>query len=168
MKSLVSPLAVSIERFLRFKRAVGCQYRDEERQLKVLDRFFASCLSSEDAVITDAIVRAYLSNSPSNSAHRLTVLRQLCRFIALEDPRTVIPPPRFLGICRRPFIPRILTAEEGKAFLRACFHRPPGRCSPLSGMVHGTALALLYLTGMRVGEVLSLNREDCYFPRNKS
>ena len=160
MKSLVSPLASQIERFLRFKRAVGCRYRDEERQLGVLDRFLASCLTPEDAVITEAIVRAYVTNSESNGAHRLTIIRQLCRFIALEEPRTVIPPPRFLGICRRPFIPRILTAEEGRAFLRACLHRSPGRCSPLSGMVHGTALALLYLTGMRVGEALSLNLED--------
>lgn len=163
MKRFVSPLASQIERFLRFKRAVGCRYRDEERQLRDLDRFLATCISSEDPVITEKIVRAYVTNNSSNSAHRLTIIRQLCRFIAMEEPRTAIPPPCFLDICRKPFVPRILTAEEGKAFLRACLHLPPGRCSPLSGMVHGTVLALLYLTGMRVGEALSLNLEDIDF-----
>jgi len=156
MKPLVSPIASQIERFLQFKRAVGCRYRDEERQLEVLDRFLASRLPSDDPIITDSIIRAYVKRS----SHRLTILRQLCRFIALEEPRTVIPPPHFLGISSRPFVPRILTREEGGAFLHACLDLPSGRCSPLRGMVHGTALALLFLTGMRVGEALSLNLED--------
>ena len=99
MKPLVSPIASQIERFLQFKRAVGCRYRDEERQLGVLDRFLLPRLPSEDPVITDSIIRAYVKRS----SHRLMILRQLCRFIALEEPRTVIPPPHFLGISRRPF-----------------------------------------------------------------
>jgi integrase/recombinase XerD len=156
MKPLVSPIASQIERFLQFKRALGCRYQDEERQLEVLDRFLASRLPSEDPVITDSIIRAYVKRG----SHRLTILRQFCRFIALEEPRTFIPPPHFLGISRRPFVPRILTREEGRAFLKACLDLPSGRCSPLRGMVHGTVLALLYLTGMRVGEALSLNIED--------
>ena len=156
MKPLVSPIASQIERFIQFKRALGCRFRDEERQLGVLDRFLAFRLPSEDPIITDSIIRAYVKRS----SHRLTILRQLCRFIALEEPRTVIPPPHFLGISRRPFVPRILTREEGRAFLKACLDLPSGRCSPLRGMVHGTALALLYLTGMRVGEALSFNLED--------
>jgi len=160
MTPFISPLAPQIERFLHFKRAVGCRYRDEERELGVLDRFLASRLTSEDPVITDAIVRAYVTSTGSNAEHHLTILRQLCRFVALEEPRTAIPPRHFLGIRRRPFLPRVLTREEGRAFLRACLHLSPGRCSPLRGMVHGTALALLYLTGMRVGEALSLNLED--------
>jgi len=156
MKPLVSPISSQIERFLQFKRALGCRYRDEEQLLGVLDRLLVSCLPSEDPVITDPIIRAYVKRS----SHRLTILRQLCRFIALEEPRTVIPPPHFLGISRRQFVPRILTREEGRAFLKACLNLPPGRCSPLRGMIHGTALALLYLTGMRIGEALSLNIED--------
>ena len=160
MKLLISPIASQIERFLQFKRALGYRYRDEERQLEVLDRFLASRLPSEDPVITDSIIRSYVKRS----SHRLTILRQLCRFIALEEPRTVIPSPHFLGISRRPFVPRILTRQEGRAFLRASIDLPSGRCSPLRGMVHGTALALLYLTGMRVGEALSLNLEDIDLP----
>jgi integrase len=157
MKPLVSPIASQIERFLQFKRAVGCHYRDEERQLEVLDRFLASRLPSGDPVITDSIIRSYVKRS----SHRLTILRQLCRFIALEEPRTFIPPPHFLGISRRPFVPRILTREEGRAFLKACLDLPSGRCSPLRGMVHGTALALLYLTGMRGGGGIVLEPRRC-------
>lgn len=164
IKPFVSPLASQIVRFLQFKRAAGYRYREEERELRVLDWFLASQLGARDAVITDEVIRAYLSRSRINSEttreHRLSLLRQLCCFIALEEPRTFIPPRCFLGIRHKPFVPRILTRAEGKRFLEACFRLPNGRCTPLRGMVHGTALMLLYLTGMRVGEVLSLNLED--------
>jgi integrase len=163
-KPFKSPLASQIQRFLEFKHAAGYRYIDEERELGVLDRFLASRLTASDPLITDKIVRAYLSrnrnNSESTREHHLSLMRQLCCFIALEEPRTVIPPRRFLGINHKPFVPRILTRAEGKEFLRACFRLPNEKCSPSRNMVHGTALMLLYLTGMRVGEAVALNLED--------
>ena len=167
IKSFKSPMAPQIERFLKFKRAVGNRYRSEEEMLHAVDQFLLSQLPANDPVITDQNVRAYLSRNKANSettrGHHLTVLRQLCYFIALEEPRTFIPPPCFLGIRRRPFVPRILSRAEGRQFLEACFHLPNGRCSPLRSLVHGTALMLLFLTGMRLGEVLSLNIADVDF-----
>jgi len=163
-KPFVSPLASQIDRFLQFKRAAGHRYHDEERELGVLDRFLASHLTGRDPVVTDEVIRAYLvqnlTNSETTRGHRLTLVRQLCSFIALEDPRTIIPPRRFLGIRRKPFVPRILTRVEGKQFVQACLRLPNGRCTPLRSMVHRTALMLPYLAGMRLGEVLSLNLED--------
>lgn len=163
-KPFTSPLASQIQRFLQFKRAAGYRYHEEERELRVLDRFLISQLPASDPVITEKIIRAYLAHnraiSETTRESRLSLLRQLCRFIALEEPRTAIPPIRFLGIHRRPFVPRILTRTEARQFLKACARLPKGRCSPLRGMVHGTSLMLLYLTGMRLGETLSLNLED--------
>lgn len=155
-----SPLASQILRFLQFKRSAGCSYGREEHELRIMDRFLASHLSSSDPLITDAIMRAYVRLTGGCAEERLTVLRQFCRFIALEEPRTPIPPRRFLGVHRKPHVPRILTRDEGRRFAEACFRLPSVRWSPLRGMVHGTALLLLYLTGMRVGEAVSLNLED--------
>lgn len=163
-RAFISPLASQIQRFLQFKRAAGCCYREEGRELGVLDRFLASHLTASDPVITEKIIRAYLAHnrviSERTRESRLSLLRQLCRFIALEEPRTVIPPIRFLGIRRNLFVPRILTRVEARKFLKACTCLSKGRGSPLRGMVHGTALILLYLTGIRLGEALSLNLED--------
>ena len=132
----------------------------KEWEIKDFDRFLVSHLNPDDPIITDTIIRTYVTLTGKRVLNRLSLLRQFCRFMASEEPRTVIPPRCFLGIRQRPFVPRILTRDEGRRFLQACLRLPPGRCSPLRGMVHGTMFLLLYLTGMRLGEALSLRRED--------
>lgn len=129
-----------------------------------LDHFLAGHLAPRAPVITLDLVRAYVARrgqeSETTRAHRLSVLRQRCRFLALEEPRTALPARGCLGIHRRPFVPRVLTRAEGRRFLRACARLPAGRCSPLRGVVHGTARRRLYLTGLRAGEARRLTLGD--------
>jgi integrase/recombinase XerD len=159
-----SPLSDQLARFLDFKRAAGYRYREEARVLDELDRFLATHLSPDDPVITDRVVRDFVacraSESETTRSHRLTLIRQVCRFLALEEPRTSVPGPRFLGIHRRGFVPRVLTRNEGRLFLDACPTLAPSPWSPFRGLVLGTALQVLYLTGMRAGELLRLTRAD--------
>jgi len=161
---LSSSLASPLRRFLEFKRAAGCRYRDEARALRMLDRFLSTHLAADDPVISLAVIRAYVARrgeeSETTRAHRLSLIRQVCRFLALEHPRTAVPGPRFLGICRRTVLPRLLTREEGQRFLQACGSVAPGRSSPLRTTVLGTTLVLLYLTGLRAGEALRLTDAD--------
>lgn len=163
-RTFSSLLATQINRFLQFKRAAGYRYVSEERELLILDRFLASYLPPEAPIITDEIVRAYLAGqrdiSETTRSHRLSLLRQLCSFMALEDLQTFIPPPRYLGIHSSEFVPRILSRAEGREFIKACLHYPRARSSPLRGMVHGTLFLLLFLTGMRLGEAVSLTVDD--------
>lgn len=159
-----SAVATALQRFLDFKRAAGYRYHDEARALGGLDRFLSTQLAPEDPVISLEVIRAWVARrgreSDTTRAHRLSLIRQVCQFLALEQPRTAIPGPRFLGICRRAFVPRVLTREEGGRFLQACGRVAPGRASPLRATVLGTALALLYLTGLRAGEALRLTEAD--------
>ncbi|MGD0232645.1 MAG: tyrosine-type recombinase/integrase [Syntrophorhabdales bacterium] len=157
-KTFTSPLASHLRRFQQFKCAAGYRYDLRGRDLRVMDRFFALHLSPADPVITDSVIRAFVTLTEKNAMHRLTLMRQFCRYLSLEEPRTAIPPRSFLGIRHKPFIPRILTRDEGKRFLQACLFTS-GQAS-LCQVVHGTMLLALYLTGMRVGEVLSLRLED--------
>ncbi len=158
-KTFASPLASHLRRFQQFKCAAGYRYDLKETELRIMDELLALHLSPTDPVITDSIVRAYVTLTEKNVICRLTVMRQFCRYLALEEPRTAIPPRSFLGIRQKPFIPRILTRDEGKRFLQACLCFTSGQAS-LRQVVHGTMLLALYLTGMRVGEVLSLRLED--------
>lgn len=163
-----SPLAAELTQFLQFQRAAGYRYREEAGALHRLDRFLAVHLAPDDPVITRDLVRAYLARrgdeSETTREHRLSLLRQVCRFLALREPRTAIPPPRCLGIQRRPFVARVLTREEGRRFLHACAAYPGRPGFPLRGVVHGTALILLYLTGLRAGEAVRLTVGDVDLP----
>ncbi len=116
--AFTSPLADGIERFLQYKRSLGCRYRTEEGLLRCFDRFLGKHLKAADPVISLDVVRAYVSpdgrRSETTRGHRLSLIRELCRFLAIEDPRTEVPPRRFLGIHPRPFIQRVLSRQEGK------------------------------------------------------
>lgn len=161
---LTSPLAAALERFLACKRAAGYRYHAEADGLRRLDRFLATHVSADDPWITADLVRQFVARqgqeTETTRAHRLTLIRQVCRFLALEDPRVVVPGPRLLGIVRQPFRPRVLTRDEAQRFLGACADLPAARCSPLRGVVLGSALALLLLTGLRAGEALRVTRRD--------
>ncbi len=159
-----SPLAPVMKRFLEGKRAAGYRYCTEAESLRVLDRFLARTLRSEDPVITSAIVRELVARrgaeSEATREHRLTLIREVCRFLALEEPRTNIPGRRFLGIRRRTFVPRVLSRAEGRCFLEACGRLTSRHGSPVRGPVLGAALVVLYLTGLRAGEALRLSNVD--------
>ncbi len=159
-----SPLASELKRFLEGKRAAGYQYREEGRQLGALDQFLARTLAADDPVITLAVVRAFVARRSTESettrGHRLTLIREVCRFLALEQPRTVIPGPRFLGIHRCTFVPRVLTRAEGRRFVEACDRLTSHHGSPLRGTVLGTMLVVLFLAGLRTGEARRLTDAD--------
>ena len=160
----VSPLAPQLDRFLSMKYAMGYSYRDETRSLHELDRFLKTHLSPIDLLITPAIVYGYVARRGAESeitrSHRLTLVRELCRFLRLDDIRVIVPDRRSLRIVPWRFVPRVLSKEEGIRFLRDCSKLPPGQASPLRAAVLGTALRLLYLTGLRAGELLRLTQAD--------
>lgn len=162
-KRFTSPLQDKLEDFLRFKRAAGCRYLAEETALGCFDRFLARHLAAEEPVITLDLVRVFVREgqcSNTTRGHRLSLIRELCRYLAVEDARTAVPPRNFLGIRRCPYVQRVLTRDEGRRFLAMCSTFPRARCSPLRGVVHGTALTLLYVTGLRLGEALRLTSAD--------
>jgi integrase/recombinase XerD len=58
------------------------------------------------------------------------------------------------------FVPRVLSRDEGSRFLQACTQLPPGQGSPIRAAVLGAALRVLYLAGLRAGELLRLTQAD--------
>ncbi len=163
----VSPLAPQLARFLALKHAMGYRYREEGRALRELDCFLNSRLSADDPLVTMAMVHDYVARrgaeSETTRAHRLTLFREVCRFLRVDDARVVVPDRRSLRIVRRKFVPRVLSRDEGRRFLQACAELPPGRTSPMRAAVLGTALRVLYLAGLRAGELLRLTQADLDF-----
>ena len=157
MNAFMSSLGTSIERFLAHKRALGFTYHREESFLREFDRF---ALREQSEFVSENLVRTYLSTfSQPARPHRLTLLHQLARFLMCEEPRTFIPSTRFLGIRRKRPVIRVLSRAEAGRFLDAC-DRMPSASSFARRVVHGTALRLLLLTGLRREEVLGLKNQD--------
>lgn len=118
MKPFASPLGPDISRFLAHKRGLGFAYDKEEWFLHDLDRIAAT---RHDSMVSEALVREYLAEtSTACRSHRLTAVRQLARFLVLEEPGTFVPPARFLCTRRRRSVIRVLTRYEAGRFLDAC------------------------------------------------
>jgi integrase/recombinase XerD len=162
--SFSSPVASGLQRFLESKRAAGYRYDTEAQALAVLDRFLGTHVAPDDPVISFEVIRDFVARrgqeSETTRGHRLSLIREVCRFLALEQPRTAVPGRRFLPIVRRRFLARVLSREEGRRFLRACDTVPGAPWSPLRETTLGTALVLLYITGLRAGEALRLRDAD--------
>jgi integrase/recombinase XerD len=163
----ISPLAPQLARFLALKHAMGYRYREEGRVLRDLDCFLNSRLSAADPLITPTIVHDYVARrgaeSETTRAHRLTLIREVCRFLRLDDARVVVPDRRSLRIVRSKFVPRVFSHDEGRRFLQGCSELALGRTSPIRTVVLGTALRVLYLVGLRAGELLRLTQADVDF-----
>jgi hypothetical protein len=90
----ISPLAPQLARFLALKHAIGHRYREEGRVLHDLDCFLNSRLSANDPVITSAMVHDYVARrgdeSETTRAHRLTLIREVCRLLRLDNARVVV------------------------------------------------------------------------------
>jgi len=103
--------------------------------------------------------RAYMAGigaeglKPRTAARRLSALRQFHRFLLREgirtdDPTGLLDSPKLPGV-----LPKYLSEGEVEAMLDAAA-RLPGR----PGIVAKTALEILYATGLRVTELLTLPR----------
>ena len=104
-------------------------------------------------------VQAYIASlqaiglSARTAARRLSALRQFHRFLLREgirtdDPTTLLDTPRLPAS-----LPKYLTESEVDALMESATRRP-GR----TGVLAKAALEILYATGMRVSELLSLPR----------
>lgn len=156
--SFISPMGSQLERFLRHQHGLGVAYTREAAFLRELDRMAAV---GTDRTLSETLVRRYLAGaSQDGRPHRLTVVRQLAKFLAVEEAGVFVPPAKFLGIRRRRPVVRVLSREEAGRFLRTCGSLPDTRITAGRGLVHGTALWLMLLTGLRRGEVLALRNDD--------
>lgn len=167
MSRFHSPLASQIARFIAHKRSLGYTYASGEYLLRNLDRLAAS---SGQSVIDESFARRFVSGDGHGCRQtRLAVLRPFSRFLIAEEPRTFVPPRRFLGVRKPPPVFRVLSPTEARRFYDACGELSnlvdPVRYRSWSeslyrSLVHGTALRMLLLTGLRRSEIVRLTVRD--------
>ena len=104
-----------------------------------------------------AAVRGYIAGlsaagmAPATAARHLSSIRQLHRFLYLEDARPDDPTTNLEGPRRRRPLPRLLAEDQIAALIAAAEARPGAEGRRLAAL-----LELLYATGLRASELVAL------------
>ncbi|HYT75117.1 MAG TPA: tyrosine-type recombinase/integrase [Vicinamibacterales bacterium] len=165
-----SPLASHIVDFLATKRALGCRFVAEDRNLRLLDRFLVDQgVATVDAIMADHIEQ-FLASRPRPAAkgynHLLGVVRRLFDWLITQQVITQSPVrlrPRPETARRLPFL---FDPPLARRLLAVAGDLPDNNRSRYRGATYRAIFALLYGLGLRVGEVSRLQLGDVDLDRD--
>lgn len=151
-------LAQAATNYVLYKQALGMRFVTEARTLKSICRELGDDMEMDQ--IKSSQVFEWLAGNGAITCfyHRkLDALRGLYRFALSRGYTATSPLPT--SVPRRPqaFVPYIYSRDEIKRLLKAAADRE--RCN-ISSLTCRTLLLLLYGTGLRISEALSLNLAD--------
>ena len=158
MKSLQN----AIEDYIALRRSLGFKLDDMAADLTK----FASFLEQKAApYITTALALEWAMQStdhlPSHWARRLGFVRVFARHWSATDPRTEIPPAGLLPFRAQRARPYFYTEQEIQRLLAAAKSLSPA--SGLRPWTYHCLFGLLAVSGLRISEVIKLERQDVDF-----
>ena len=151
----MNPLAKGIRDYLALRRGLGFKLVRHEAGLKEFASFLARKRSSH---ITVALALEWATQhahqQPAEWAARLCVVRGFARHWSATDPLTEVPPLGLLPYRPARAQPYFYSDHEIRKLLRAAKTRPS--IDPLRPWTYHCLFGLLAVTGLRLGEALSL------------
>lgn len=165
-----SVLGGKIERYLAAKRATGRRFLNEEKALRLLDRFLVERRIGRVVRITPCLLDEFLASRPRHRPrsfnHVLGVVRRFFEWLVVQGElgRSPLEQRPRRETSRR--IPFIFDPSEARSLLGAAKALPDNAGAPLRGATYHTIFALLYALGLRVGEVSRLLYKDVDLARN--
>ena len=159
-----SPLAPFIEKYLATKRALGCKFANEDRTLRLLDRFLddrsVNCVEAIDSACLEAfIVSRHRFNARSYN-QLLGVVRRLFDWIVSQQILKASPLQTKARSDSARRLPFLFPPEAIKHLLALASALQDNPRAPLRGATYETIFALLAGLGLRVGEVARLQCGD--------
>lgn len=151
----------SIKKFLSLKRSLGFKYKAGEYELGKLDNI---AFQREERSIgitkefADTLCNKKLNESEKSRNNRIQMVRQFTFFLNDAGHSSYVPnlPP-----FKNSHTPYIFTKEEVLRFFSVCDQIKSTNRNPKTGMFFMPILfRLLYATGIRVGEAMSLSISD--------
>lgn len=156
----MSALGRHVQEYLTLRRSFGFTLEREERLLASFVEYCESAgaknLSSDLAI---AWAKLPVAASANEWAKRLGVVRRFTAYLVTIDPATEVPPSGIFPTTRRRPSPYLFTEHDVDRILQAA----RGLRSPLRAATHETLFGLLAVSGMRIGEAVSLARGDVDF-----
>lgn len=153
----MSALSAALEDYLALRRSMGFKL---ERAGKLLAQFVCYCETAGAKTVTIELALGWATlpagADPSWSAQRLQVVRAFAKHLALTDERTQVPPADLLQAASHRATPYLYSQDEVRRLMAAARRLR----SPLRRATLATLVGLLWVTGMRIGEALRLDRDD--------
>lgn len=154
----MSLLQRSLQDYLTLRRSLGFKLVREGMWLPGFVRLVEQAGSSR---ITTALAMRWAMGPknlpPPSWPRRLTMVRKFAQYLHARDPRHEIPSPELAPRMRASrFEPYVFRDADVTALMTAA----PRICTPFKAETYSTMIGLLAATGMRVGEVISLDRGD--------
>jgi integrase len=153
-------MAVRVEEYLSYRRALGYQLRIAGQLLRSFARY-ADGSGHSGPVTTEIALRwARLPESATRryQARRLDLVRDLARYLVPREPGTEIPPRGLLGpsrSCRRAFI---FSQDDVVALIAAARSLAPA--DGLRPRTYAALVGLMACTGLRISEALTLEADE--------
>lgn len=149
----------AVENYLAMRRSLGFKLQDMGYCL----HHFVSFMEQEEAsVITVELALRWAQQpqrvQPAHWARRLGFVRSFARYWSAIDPRTEIPPVSLLPYRTKRAIPYIYSNEEIEQLLNAAKNLLPA--TGLRPLTYYTLFGLIAVTGMRISEIIHLERDD--------
>ena len=155
----MSTLRDDLRKYLELRRNLGFKLQDVGN---VLRSFVAFAEREGAAYITTDLAIRWTKESPpvqpTTLAARLGMVRRFAVWLSATDRRTEVPPPGLLPHRYRRRRPYIYSDAEIDKLVQAASRLPSPR--GLNGHTYSTIFGLLSVTGMRVSEAVTLDRED--------
>lgn len=165
-----SILASEITDFLGHQRALGKRFINEERALRLLDRFLFEKQIKTIAEITPALIDAFLASRPRSRPrsynHLLSVVGRLFKWLVRQQRVSQSPVesrPRRATAAQMMFL---FDRAQAKHLLKLAAELPDNNHGRNRGRVYALIFALMYGLGLRVGEAARLCRQDVDLERN--
>jgi integrase len=153
----MNALGPALRTYVAMRRGLGYKVRQQEKSLSDFVRFMEV---HGAAVITRKLALEWATQPPDRHATwrlRLIDVRGFARHLLSVEPRTEVPPTGLLPGRSRP-TPYLYTKKEITELLEAALDlRPP---DGLRRWTYYCLLGLLAVSGLRIGEAVSLRRED--------
>lgn len=152
-------LRKAVENYLEMRRSLGFKLCNMGYNL----RQFVSFMEQQKACIitTELALRwAQLPQGvqPAHWATRLSYVRSFAHYLSATDPRTQIPPMGLLPYRYKRVTPYIYSDKQIEQILKAAKSLPPS--TGLRPWTYYTLFGLMAVTGMRISEVIHLDRDN--------
>ena len=165
-----SILAVEITDFLRHQRSLGKRFINEERALRLFDRYLLDGKVGNLAEITPLLIDSFLASRPRSRPrsynHLLSVVGRLFKWLVRQErlPQSPVQgKPRHASASQVTFL---FDRGQARQLLKVAAELPDNNHGRNRGWIYSMIFALMYGLGLRVGEVARLSFQDVDLERN--